>query len=768
MWRWIFVCVTLSLSTYAQNEIRLNVLESGTNEPIVNARVEIQDGRKFLTGIDGGLVLQDANLPLKISVHAIGFVSDSLEVKKFGLVEIRLKSSEKMLQTVIVSAARREQKLEEVPVSMEVLSSAIMQNKGYTNLQEMVDQSPGVYAMDGQVSIRGGGGYAYGAGSRVLLLWNGIPMMSPDIGDAKWNAIPVEQSTQIEIMKGASSVLYGSGALNGTVALVEREPTAKGDLSAKFQTGIYDNPRRASLRWWSKNPMFYLADVYYGKSFKRLGFTLGVNGMWNPGYKKEEKENRARINGSLYYRLGKEMRSKLGVSYNFQYEDVGVFVLWKSAEEAMVAMDNTISNQRSVRLNVDPYLLMFDKKNNRHNLRTRYYLVSTGSIGNLYSTSKAEMYYADYQFYKKWKRNGAVTAGITNNNNVVTSGVFGNHFSHNMGLYTQFDVDWKKVDFTAGARLEYMRQDNMPLDSRFAIGNWNSPLYPIFRGAMHYELFPTSHLRISAGQGIRFPSVAERFVSTSVGGLIIFNNPELRPEKGWSGEIGWKQIIPVGNWKASVDVAGFINQYSNMTEFTFGLYIPDTITPSINPNELGYIGNWLGFQAQNAEEARITGVELSINSMGKIKEVEIISLLGYTYMNPVSLNTDSAYRETFSNQQTNMLKYRFRHLIKADVQVKWRKYAIGVSGRYNSFMENIDRIFEETLFGQELLPGLKGYREINNKGIFVMDMRLIVDVWKDFSVNFIVNNLFNVEYVSRPADIQPPRTFMIQLRYGIQ
>jgi len=148
--------------------------------------------------------------------------------------------------------------------------------------------------------------------------------------------------------------------------------------------------------------------------------------------------------------------------------------------------------------------------------------------------------------------------------------------------------------------------------------------------------------------------------------------------------------------------------------------------------------------------------------------VEIISLLGYTYMNPVSLNTDSAYRETFSNQQTNLLKYRFRHLVKADVQVKWRKYAIGVSGRYNSYMENIDRIFEETLFGQELLPGLKGYREINNKGIFVMDMRLIVDVWKDFSVNFIVNNLFNVEYVSRPADIQPPRTFMIQLRYGIQ
>jgi outer membrane receptor protein involved in Fe transport len=43
-------------------------------------------------------------------------------------------------------------------------------------------------------------------------------MVSPDVGDIKWNAIPLEQCSQIEVIKGASSVLYGSGALNGTIA----------------------------------------------------------------------------------------------------------------------------------------------------------------------------------------------------------------------------------------------------------------------------------------------------------------------------------------------------------------------------------------------------------------------------------------------------------------------------------------------------------------------------------------------------------------------
>ncbi len=754
-------------SSNAQNEVLLTVQDSETKEPILNARVELQDGRKFLTNLDGKIRVSGIEIPFSFVVFAVGFEVDTFIVEQYGLHTIFLRSKEKTMQSVIVSASRREQNIEEVPISMEILTPAILANKGLTSLDQMVDQSPGVYAMDGQVSIRGGGGYSYGAGSRVLLVWNGIPMMSPDIGDAKWGSIPVEQTDQIEIMKGASSVLYGSGALNGTIALSEREPSKKGDLKARIQYGFFDGPRRPELQWWSRSPTMSMADVYYGKAFKRLGVSMGVHGMLNEGYKQGEKENRIRVNGSLYYRFGERMRVKAGISYNFQYEDLGLFVLWRGANEALVPLDNTLSEQRSIRLNVDPYLLFFDKKQNKHHLRTRYYLVSTGSLGNLYSASKAEMYYADYQFSKKFEKLGALSAGLTSISNRVIASVFGNHSSQNFAAYSQLDFKVKKVDLTAGMRLEYMRQDDLPVDSRFNIASFDSPLYPIFRGAMHYQPFKLSHVRASYGQGIRFPSVAERFVSTSVGALVIFNNPDLRPETGWSGEIAWKQIVPLEKWKASIDVAGFINQYSNMTEFTFGVYNPDSIALSLNPDDIGYIGNWIGFQAQNAERARITGVELSINSQGTIKEVELLTLLGYTYMNPISLNNDSVYRATFSNPDTDMLKYRFNHLFKADVQVKWRKYGLGLSSRYNSYMSNIDVVFESSLFGQELLPGLKDYREIYNESVFVFDMRLLYDLNDEFSVNLIVNNIFNAEYVSRPGDMQPPRSFMVQLRYGI-
>ena len=382
------------------------------------------------------------------------------------------------------------------------------------------------------------------------------------------------------------------------------------------------------------------------------------------------------------------------------------------------------------------------------------------------------MAYFDYQFQKKIGEDKNLTLGIMNNNSFIKSWVFSNHQSHNSALYGQFEGKfWKKLDWTVGMRMEYYRLDSLTPDSRFNITNSTSiPFYPVFRTGAHYTITPLSHLRASIGQGIRFPSVAERFVSTSVGGLVIFRNPDLKPEKGWSGEIGWKQLVKIGEWKGAIDIAGFINEYSNMTEFTFGLYKPDSIGPlqTSDPNAIDYFYKWVGFQAQNAEKARITGLELSFNSSGKIKNVDITSLIGYTYLNPISLNSNPNYIATFSDTSSHMLKYRFRHMFKADIQVSYKKFSMGISCRYNSHMKNIDKVFEEGVLGTELLVGMQHYRSIYNKGALVFDTRIMFEAYKNLKINLITNNVFNAEYVSRPGDIQAPRNFIVQLQYEIK
>ncbi|NBR13996.1 MAG: hypothetical protein EBU01_05350, partial [Crocinitomicaceae bacterium] len=216
--------------------------------------------------------------------------------------------------------------------------------------------------------------------------------------------------------------------------------------------------------------------------------------------------------------------------------------------------------------------------------------------------------------------------------------------------------------------------------------------------------------------------------------------------------------------KGMFDIAAFVNQYNNMVEFTFGAWNPDSIALSTDPNSPGYINKWVGFIAQNAESARITGIDLSFNSFGSIGKVEIISLIGYTYMNPISLNNDSLYRSNFSDPNSNLLKYRFKHLAKADIEANYKHYSIGFSARYNSFMSNIDRIFEESIVGTFILPGLKEYRQVYNKGNLVFDMRLAYKINDNYRVSFIANNILNAEYTTRPGDIQPPRNFIMQVQ----
>lgn len=790
----LYPCIVFS-------QVSGTVLEKGTSEPIYGAKVIAASGPKVLTDADGKFELTPNSYPDTLVISAQTFDNDTIIVQVPGEIKIKLAKPQE-LTTVVVTSGRRGQEIEDVPISMEILKPELIDNKGLANLEEVVSQSPGVFTMDGQVSIRGGSGFAYGAGSRVLLLWNGIPILSGDVGDAKWNAIPMECASQVEILKGASSVLYGSGALNGIISLNERLPSTDGEVRAKIQSGIYDSPKRASLKWWADDEVitFHQAEAYYGKMYKNAGFTISANGYTNPGYRQGEQEDRGRLSGTFFYRPVKYSNIKAGVSYNLQFQKTGNFIIWESDSLAYTPSggadttleESTLTYNSGIRFNIDPYIKYFDKKNNLHVVKMRSYYVQNNNITNPSQSSNALVNYGDYQFQKKWGKRAVLTSGMTYIRNDVSSQLFGNHFSNNLALYSQYEYKLDRLDLTGGLRLEYFDQDGVQGDSELRLGSDSSatslPVFPIVRFGAHYELAKYSHLRASFGQGVRYPAVAERFISTNVGALNVFANPDLTRETGWAAEIGFKQGVKIGKkWKGMLDIAGFVNQYNNMMEFTFGVFNPETnerldpADPTYNQQivdiiNAGYtINDIFGFSAENSESARIYGAELSFNSQGQIGDVKLTSLLGYTYMIPKTLNTDSAYVSTFSTYEYNketgtatydpMLKYRFNHLVKADIEAEYKGVALGFSVRYNSNMTNIDAIFEDELIdGIYILPGLEQYREKFNKGNLVFDARIGYTFAKHYRLGFIVNNFLNAEYSSRPGDVQAPRNFILQLQ----
>ena len=790
--RYLLVFILFCCQTLWSQTLQIEVLDAQTNARIEDASITIK-GSTSIQSQNGFFSFTPASLPIQLLIKAPFYISDTIILQEVpsALLKVVLQAQVQDQKTVVVSAGKRRQAIEDIPVSMEIIRPQLIDNKGITDLEQAVDQTPGVYTMDGQVSIRGGSGFAYGTGSRVLLLWNGMPLLSGYAGDTQWNAIPMEQASQVEVMKGAASVLYGSGALNGIIALAEKEPTLTPFTKVKVQYGLYGAPRRSSLKWWTTPPMNQQLEVFHSALKKRFGYTISTTGFHNDGYRLGESEFRGRVSGTIYAKAILDKRLKAGLGYNFQVQKTGNFLIWQndslgytpSGYGDTTAGVSTVSYNFGQRLFLDPYAKFIDKNNNLHQLKTRLYWVYNENLSNPSQSNAATISYADYTFQHKFGQGSTLSTGITAIQNVVNSELFGNHNSQNYAAYSQLEYHKNKLDLSAGVRLEYFEMDGNKPDSQFQLPGKDSlfvPVYPVLRTGLHYALKPFTHLRASFGQGIRYPSVAERFTQTSVGALNIFPNPELRPEIGWAGEIGIKQGFKIGNWKAMIDAALFLNQYSNMMEFSFIYYNPITQQPlnplNPSPEDIEFltsgqynIGDWVGFQAQNAEKARISGLDLSFNSAGQLGNVELVSLIGYTYMNPISLNSNPQYVANFSDTTTNMLKYRFKHLAKADVEATYQKISFGASMRYNSFMRNIDRVFEDDLDPSPtsevyILPGLKAYRQQFNGGNLVFDARFAYLLKEQYRVSFIVNNLFNAEVTSRPGDIQAPRLFMLQLQ----
>ncbi len=683
----------------------------------------------------------------RISFYFLGYesITKAVDIKKGESFELNVNMMEavNVLDVVVVSAGRYEQKFSDVTVSMEVLKARQLSNQNITSLDMILEKTSGINILDGQASIRGGSGYSYGAGSRVLMLVDDMPMIAGDAGDIKWNYLPVENINQVEVVKGASSVLYGSSALNGVIHLRNRFPGDKPETEVTLFGGGYLKPMRKEMVWWDQTPVFGGGTFTHLRKIGNLDVMVSGNYFQDNGYREGEWEKRGRGNLNLRYRFKKVQGLSAGLSGSLMYIHASDFLLWQNADSGAYRQNPvSYAPYSGIRYNFDPYIEYLTKKGGKHTLKTR--LFTLGNV-NADSTknSNSRTLYADYRYQKNF-RNGMVwSSGTSLTSSKIVANFFDDHISANYAAYSQLDARLgEKIKLSGGVRWEM----NM-LDGEF----YNA--LPVLRTGVNYQVTRATFLRGSIGQGYRFPSLAEKFASAEVGGLKIFPNPGLQPEKGWSAEIGVKQGFSIGKWKGFADLALFQTRYNEMIEYTFGMYLPDTIkVPSFK---------YLGFKALNIGNARITGAELTIAGEAAYGQVVLRVASGYTFMQPIDIDKMAAGG---SDPDAWILKYRHKHALKADVEAEMKRILIGAGFRYTSKMVNVDNVFTDAFTGNLFLPGYPDYRNDNNSSWLIMDLRVAVNVTKTFRINLIARNLLNKEYIGRPGDIGPPRNITIQLR----
>ncbi|MBN2274308.1 MAG: TonB-dependent receptor [Bacteroidales bacterium] len=746
--------------------IRGNITDATDNLPLVGATVLFDSTKGTVSDTAGIFMIEVLPGRYTLDIKYIGYKSKRVVVNTVNAdaqhVHVELYPETQMLDEIVVSANKYEQKISDVIVSMDIIKADRIAAGNTTSLEYIINQSPGIDILDGQPRIRGGSSYSYGAGSRVLVLVDGLPILSPDAGDVKWEYLPVENISQIEIIKGASSVLYGSSALNGIINIRTAYPKNKPFTKVILFGGLYMNPKREALVWWDNQPVLFGASAFHSRKAGNLDLVFGYHGFNDGGYRENEWDKRNRVNMNLLYRDKKIKGLSYGMNFNQMIHDKIDFFLWQNADSGAYRQNTSaVARLKGFRLNVDPYIEYYNDKGGKHSLKTRYFRIKNNYPDIPDKDNAASYFYAEYQYHKRFLKPVELTFGMAAAYADITSILYENHTSLNGSLYSQ--LDWqmlKRLKLSLGVRFEAYQLDDTweytrPV-TKTGMPDWLAdgeyPI-PVFRAGMNYQPAEFTFLRASFGQGYRFPSVAEKYTATSLSAMHIFPNPDLTSEHGWSAELGLKQGFHIKSWTGMLDFSLFQTRYTDMIEFTFGIYKPDSVPiPTFDH---------IGFKALNIGNARITGFETILGITGNIFSIPVTLQAGYTYIYPVDLDFDTAKNNSSSG--TNILKYRFRHSVKADVELSWKKLSTGFCLIYNSFMENVDKVFIDPVMGNLILPGYPEYREQHRKGYMIVDHRLSYQVVGFLQVALITKNLFNREYIGRPGDIGPPRNITLQL-----
>ncbi|MRR21484.1 TonB-dependent receptor [bacterium] len=725
----------------AQTVVSGKVVDSQSNEPLPGAHVIFGRGTGTSTDENGFFSFSATPGKLSVEFKYVGYRSHTeiLEVTSGETKEltVMLEPESQLIDQIVVSADRMEQKRSELTVSMDVIKSEYLYRAHITDAQELITKTQGIEVLDGQASIRGGSGFSYGVGSRVLALIDGLPMMSADAGNIKWSFLPLENLAQVEVIKGASSVLYGSSALNGVINFRTADASNVPLTTFFAEGGFFGSPQNKAWKWWDTPRLFGNASFSHLQKFGNTDVGIGVNLTSDRGYRKYNDENLGRISLKIKHHSSRTEGLKYGLNLNAATTYKTDFILWEDATTGALKQDtSTVSSLHGYFFTADPFISMGGKGKIKHDLRMRYQYTANRFPVRTNNDASAFSIYGEYVFHYKITEFLNVTAGASENWSNVISEFYGDHQGLNIAGFAQAEVrPVSRLKVSAGIRLE----QNM-LDSD------KDRLVPVFRTGINWQAADYTFLRASFGQGYRYPSIAEKYATTTLGSVRVFPNPLVEAESGWSTEVGVMQGLIIGEFRGEGDLSFFFSQNSDMIEYVFGVH-QDPVTGL----------SALGFKATNVEQSRIYGGEIEIMLGRSFGEVMTTVAGGYTYIYPVEYNS-------YTGQNTDIyLKYRRKHTARLSLTASSGRVDFGADMYARSKTLNIDEVFLNPATREEILPGFYDYWIENNTAYFLMDGNIGYRLTGTLKLSAALKNITNTEYMGRPGDIQPHRNFSLRL-----
>ncbi|MCK9448215.1 MAG: TonB-dependent receptor [Bacteroidales bacterium] len=140
------------------------------------------------------------------------------------------------LEQVVVTGTRTERSLKNVPIQTQLITSKSIEKMQISNFKDLLE-----HELAG-IEFTNNGGFAninmlgFG-GKHVLFLIDGERMAGETFDNIDYNRVDMDNIQRIEIVKGASSSLYGSNALGGVINIISKKPEKKIEANAHFRAG---------------------------------------------------------------------------------------------------------------------------------------------------------------------------------------------------------------------------------------------------------------------------------------------------------------------------------------------------------------------------------------------------------------------------------------------------------------------------------------------------------------------------------------------------
>src|SRR5215831_12838724 len=383
------LALLLSLSLAAAPSVT-GVVKDSSGGAVSGAAVVLQTSagiqQQTMTAPDGRFSFDTTPTePATVVVRAGGFGEVQKPVNGAAEIEITLTPAN-LLETVIVTPSKTEQRLGDTPASVSLLTSREIESSPAVMADDVLRQVPSfslfrrANSISAQpttqgVSLRGIGPSGQ---SRTLVLLDGIPFNDPFGGWVYWTRVPLESVDRIEMTDGATSSLYGNYAMGGVINIITSRPT-RASVDLKTQYGSEKSPKLdlfASDRWNSlgaavegsffrtdgfpivapieRGPIDNNADVSYRNLSGKLEYAPSdrMNAFFRAGYFSEKRNNGkiGELNDTRWTTLNGGLRMRLPDASDLQ---VRVFGDVSRAHFNFLAVTNAATTRNIVRLATD-------------------------------------------------------------------------------------------------------------------------------------------------------------------------------------------------------------------------------------------------------------------------------------------------------------------------------------------------------------------------------------------------------------------------------